>query len=495
MKLTEHNEKLLELLYESTLMGWFIIETNGQILDMNIAGMEMLGLKEKKSVNIKDYIQHDTLGVFYDLLNNVNNRGKQHCKLSLINQENSEIYSFIEAFKIDHQHIFITAKDITDVEMLKESEIRYRKLFESSKDGILIINAHSGKIIDVNHNLTKILDMKEEELIGKAIWEILIFNNIINSEETYLELQNDENIHTYTIENSQGKIIEAEIVSNSYEFGHKREIQCNIRDISERKKQEMELEETQKRLEELHITKDKFFSLITHDLRSPFSSILGYSDLMLHRLVENDYSQLAAFTKAIHNASGKAMNLLANLIEWSRSQVGKLEFKPESISLLVSIDNALKYTIDSANQKSITIIKDIPEDFFVYIDREMFEVIIRNLISNAIKFTHKGGQVFFKAYRQSESILFVVQDSGIGMDENTKNKLFRLEGFGSKDGTEKEKGTGLGLLITKEFINKHNGNIWVESEPGKGSTFYFTIPNPVENIQKLTLEEATFGNK
>lgn len=114
---------------------------------------------------------------------------------------------------------------------------------------------------------------------------------------------------------------------------------------------------------------------------------------MLHRLVENDYSQLAVFAKAIHNASWRVMELLANLIEWSRSQVGTIEFKPGYTSMHITIDNVLKYTVDAANQKSITINKDIPRDFLVYIDHAMFETIMRNLVSNAIKFTHKGGQI------------------------------------------------------------------------------------------------------
>lgn len=170
------------------------------------------------------------------------------------------------------------------------------------------------------------------------------------------------------------------------------------------------------------------------------------------------------------------MDLLTNLLEWSRSQTGRMEFKPVKIDLVELIDEASALLQESANHKNIIIAKDLPPGLTVFADKSMINTILRNLISNAIKYTYPGGKIDISAIRGDKELMISVRDNGIGLNEDTIQKLFLIEASTSTRGTGDEEGTGLGLILCKEFISKHGGKIWVESETGQGSRFTFTIP-------------------
>lgn len=260
-------------------------------------------------------------------------------------------------------------------------------------------------------------------------------------------------------------------------LGSDMEIQCNVRDISERKRSENELKDNESRLKDLNVAKDKFFSIISHDLRSPFNCIIGYCDLLLERADMQDYSKVAKYSRVIQEASWRAMNLLKDLTDWSRSQTGKLEFHPEIIDINSLIDETLVCVLDSAEQKEIKIEKNLPLNISVNADKSMLKTVIRNLVTNAIKFTKPGGKVIISARNRPGEIRFSVCDNGIGMTPEITGNLFRIDKNTSTPGTRNETGSGLGLLICKEFVEFHKGKIWVVSQPGEGSRFNFTIPN------------------
>jgi two-component system sensor histidine kinase/response regulator len=170
------------------------------------------------------------------------------------------------------------------------------------------------------------------------------------------------------------------------------------------------------------------------------------------------------------------MNLLSNLMEWAQSQTGKIVFKPRNIKIEDIIDENVLLFEEIASHKSITITKMLPEDTTVFADKAMLSTVFRNLISNAIKFTKLNGEVIISAVKKQNQVMFSLNDTGIGIPKNCIEKLFRLDQSFSTDGTNNEKGTGLGLILCEEFIKKHNGEIWIESEEGKGTCFYFTCP-------------------
>ncbi len=254
------------------------------------------------------------------------------------------------------------------------------------------------------------------------------------------------------------------------------EVLARVRTHLQLRQQSRELQEQSKQLRELNASKDKFFSIIAHDLRSPFNSIIGFSEILLENAVKKNYDVMEEYSEIILMSSRRAMDLLSNLMEWTRSQTGRMDFNPGKVELVQLITGIGQLFHGIAEQKSIGIILEIPESVTIYADQDMLSTVLRNLISNAIKFTYFGGKITVSVQENPEEITVSIRDSGVGMKKEKLEKLFRIDSDSSTLGTNKEKGTGLGLILCKEFIEKHNGKIWVESEFGKGSVFRFTIP-------------------
>lgn len=237
-----------------------------------------------------------------------------------------------------------------------------------------------------------------------------------------------------------------------------------------------QLKESEIKLIELNASKDKFFSIISHDLKSPFNSIIGFSNLLLEQIKNKNIEGIEMYGNLILESSNMAMDLLLNLIEWSLSKTGRMVFNPEHFDMVACI-NKITHIFDYiARQKSVTIRNNLPQSAFVFADNAMISTVFRNLINNAIKFTMPGGEITVAAMEKQNEIIFSVTDSGVGISKNNIEKLFRIDQNYSTTGTNQETGTGLGLILCKDFVEKHNGKIWVESEEGKGSTFYFTLP-------------------
>jgi len=236
------------------------------------------------------------------------------------------------------------------------------------------------------------------------------------------------------------------------------------------------IKDNELKLIELNATKDKFFSIIAHDLQSPFHSILGYSELLMERIKEKDYNKIEQFAQIVLKSSNKAMDLLMNLMAWAQSQTGRLEYSPEPIELKDFVDHVTLLYQEIASQKQIDIITKLPVNESFMGDKSMINTVLRNLVSNAIKFSRPNSQILIAAEKHQKEFLFSVADTGVGIPPNAMERLFRIDQSFSTKGTNNEKGTGLGLVLCKEFIDKHKGRIWVESEEGKGTCFYFSLP-------------------
>jgi len=236
------------------------------------------------------------------------------------------------------------------------------------------------------------------------------------------------------------------------------------------------LSEKNASLKELNATKDKLFSVIGHDLRSPFNSILGYSELLIKNKHQYDEDKLEYFVKGINSTAESTLNLLDNLLFWARSQTGQIQYQPEAIGLEEVIARSVNFANPSASIKNISLNHIPNHEIEIVADRNMLRTILRNLISNAIKFTHTSGKIDVYCIYDQNEVKITVSDNGTGMNEETRKNLFQANATISSRGTENEKGTGLGLILCKEFVETHGGTIWVESEPGKGSDFHFTIP-------------------
>ena len=212
-------------------------------------------------------------------------------------------------------------------------------------------------------------------------------------------------------------------------------------------------------------------------MRSPFTSIIGYSELLIDQIQKQNYTAIGEFATVIQTSSWQAMNLLTNLIEWSRLQTGRMLFSPAYFEIVAIINEVTELLNGSAQQKSITILSELSPDVTVFADKAMISAILRNLVSNSIKYTNHGGTIVISAAQKQNELMVTVHDNGVGIKKEAIEKLFRIEECKSTKGTQNEVGNGLGLLLCKEFVEKHGGKIWVESLLSKGSKFHFTIPN------------------
>lgn len=247
--------------------------------------------------------------------------------------------------------------------------------------------------------------------------------------------------------------------------------------ICEKKQDDEKIKEFANQLKLLNATKDKLFTIIAHDLKTPFNSILGFSDLLFAHLITNNTEQAKVSARIIQSTAESTYKLLNNLLDWAKSQTGQLHYNPQMLDLHSIIEQIKEFSKPSATIKNIQILNQSHPACQVYADTNMLETILRNLISNAIKYTPHGGNVWIKTIALDKMIEINVTDTGIGMNEELKNRLFLPGEKKSLPGTANEKGSGLGLILCKEFVEKNGGQIRVESEPGKGSSFSFTLPS------------------
>ena len=253
-------------------------------------------------------------------------------------------------------------------------------------------------------------------------------------------------------------------------------------DITERKRAEEEIQQKNTELQKINAEKDKFFSIIAHDLRSPFNGFLGLTEMMADGLQHMTLEEMQSMAIAMRNSAANLFHLLGNLLEWSRMQRGMTTFCPEMFLLMSRISESTVLAIDAADKKNISVSFDIPEDIKVFADIEMVSAIMRNLLTNAVKFTPRGGSIFVSAKSGPDNLVEIsVKDTGIGMNQHMIDNLFRLDVNTNRKGTDGEASTGLGLVISKDFVEKNGGQLWVESEEGIGSTFRFTLPVNAED--------------
>ena len=234
------------------------------------------------------------------------------------------------------------------------------------------------------------------------------------------------------------------------------------------------------KLEEANNTKDKFFSIIAHDLKNPFNTLIGYADVLKSDFRDYGPDEIHQHLNVIYDTSVNGYNLLENLLKWSQSQTDKILFEPRKVNLHEVTQLCIDDVENQSQFKDIDVINKVQENFHIIADINLLKTILRNLINNAVKFTDRNGMVSVSCFKDKNDVVITVEDTGVGIKKKDIQKMFKIDQVTSKPGTNRERGSGLGLILCKEFVEKHGGTIWVESEPDVGSVFKFTIPKIIQ---------------
>lgn len=359
-------------------------------------------------------------------------------------------------------------------------------IFRYAEFGIILTDAEL-RITDVNRWVEQHSGKKEIEFKGNSIFEIFPeirqrgFERHLRDALSGVSLVLSSTFHEYfihfpLIDDDYGFMKQTVRISPLLNSETVYGLIIHIEDVTDRVHREQLLQRKNDELQKINSTKDKFFSIISHDLRSPFTSLLGFSELLI-----NDETIPPGNTKflieTLHKSIRNQYQFLENLLEWSRIQSRKQGFIFDDVKIADIISHTLKVTAPLSHAKNIKVFTScIPQNFTIFTDSQALTTAVYNLVINAIKFTYGGGTVEIKALRSDDSVVISVRDTGIGIPPERLDKLFRIDESVSTPGTDNEKGSGLGLLLVKEIVEKLNGSIRVESTEGKGSVFIINLP-------------------
>ncbi len=392
------------------------------------------------------------------------------------------------------RHVQQVLHEVTEREKAEKQMLQLKKAVENMHLGVTITDLE-GKILYTNPAEARMHGYQADELIGQ---DVGIFAPPEHRDPMTLDQikQWNGSIRESVNIRKDGSTFPVWLMSDIVKDveGEPTAIVTSCEDISERKQAEEELrrhrdhleelvkERTREltaantQLQELNASKDKFFSIISHDLRSSFSALLGFTELIAINIDVYSTQKLKNLVEKLKTSVDKLYALLENLLTWSRIQRGVLECHPEIIDLSEVTEENITIFMPRAEHKDIALKSSIQEHLQAYADYSMINTILRNLISNALKFTNKGGNITVSAVSQAQYVEIAVVDTGCGIDEDGMAKLFRVDATYTNVGTAGERGTGLGLILCKELVEQNGGKIWVESEVYKGATFRFTVP-------------------
>ncbi|WP_210412267.1 sensor histidine kinase [Leptospira levettii] len=367
-----------------------------------------------------------------------------------------------------------------------QDEEKYKSLAENSTDIIWVWNFDLEKFTYVSPSITQVTGYSIQEASDHHLSNTYTQDSYLQLKELLIPRMNDFRVssmkipYAYELEQvrKDGSTIWIE-ANTVFQKNQNSEIELLgvSRDIDGRKKSEEEMKRFFKELQLLNHTKDKFFSIISHDLKGPIGGMNTFIGMLLEDMETKTPKRMRNDLNILYQSSGEVYALLENLLTWARSQTNEISFLPENVSVKTSVDTVISYFTFMTSNKGIRVQNLVGNDIYVFADENMLETILRNLVSNAIKYSHVGGEVKITAEPKDGNVSIQVEDFGTGISDEIRSTFFQIDAKQkSMPGTLGERGTTLGLILCKEFIEKNHGKIDVESEVGKGSIFYFTLP-------------------
>ncbi len=494
--LSNERAEFLNLVINSIKSPFFVKDENHNWVMLNDAAVAMMGQSREALLGKSDYdlYSKEQADVFWKYDELVIDTGSS---------ENEEQITWSDGSLhtiVTHKQLYVekpsgrkfivgTIHDVSAyqklVEELRESEHKYHELFDNANDFIITIDLE-GFITNANRTLLSYLEVSLEEITKLNIYTFVSNENmdfVLEMKDRLLKGKLDNSFEV-DAKSLDGKPVVYEIKASlikkqSEVVGY----QCVFSDVTERREAHLSLEKYNTSLIELNRTKDKFFSIIAHDLRNPYSSMIGFSELLLEDFEKMPVDEIRNSLKIIRNSAKNSLNLLENLLAWSRLETGRMPFEPAKVVITDVIEEVVNVLFSVAYRKKIEITNTIDIDVLLWADKNMLNSIFNNLIMNAIKFTPIGGKVNVSAIpnqvlpgSHTAFVNILVTDTGIGIEAADCANLFSLSKPHSRTGTEKEEGTGLGLVLTREMVERHGGLITVESTPGVGSVFSVFIP-------------------
>jgi PAS domain S-box-containing protein len=366
---------------------------------------------------------------------------------------------------------------------LKESEEKYRFLSDNVSDGILLFEANN-KLKYISEGCLKMLDYELQDMDYLNFDDIFSFfheDDVQQVKEIFKSshLKQIESFQfNYRLKIKDGRYIwtEDKVKAEYDSYGNHVRSVHHIRNISERKQSELFINQQNEELKKLNADKDRFITILAHDLKSPFNSILGFLGLLTENIRTYDIEKIEKQINIVNNSAKTTFALLEDILMWVRANSGKIPYEPQKLNFGTICEDIIESLKQYADSKEITINNFLADEINIFADKNMLNTILRNLVSNSIKFTNRNGRIDIYAETNRTNAIITVSDNGIGIEPDTINKLFDISQIITKTGTANENGTGFGLILCKEFVEKHYGKIWAESEFGNGCNFKFTMP-------------------
>lgn len=394
-----------------------------------------------------------------------------------------EVEVVANLYEEDGQSVIqVNIRDITERKQaaynLEVSEARYRRLFETAQDAILILDANNGKIFDANPFIKEMLGYSQEELVGRELWQIGLFRDQAESRAAFGELQNQGYIRyeNLPLQTKQGQRIDVEFVSNVYEVDQRQVIQCNIRDITERSRLERQTHEQAEALAELHHRKDEFLAMLSHELRNPLSAILNALHILRLQDTENPIQRKAKIV--LERQVGQMAHLIDDLLEVSRVITGRIQLHRERLEMRGIVERALESARSQIEQRKHLLSVSLPaEPIWLEGDSTRLEQVVVNLLNNAAKYTDEGGQIWITVEQEGGEAVLRVWDTGVGIAPELLPRIFDLFTQANRTLDRSQGGLGIGLSLVQKLVELHGGTVEAYSAGlGKGSEFLVRLP-------------------